>query len=74
MNNKDLERIGEFLVKVGLIADWEIDDEGEDYAWIRLILIFDTADLQSLDITFNKEHGYIMNIEHSKALDLLEDY
>lgn len=69
---EDYERIGEFLLKTGIIGDWDIEDENPSYDWAKIILMLDTNNPQTLEIVFNKENGYIMNITYSNTLDLLD--
>lgn len=73
MNKKNIEKIGELLLKVRLIDDFEIEDLGTDYKWIKVIFYLNTNEIQSLSITFNKEYGYIMNMSFEESLDLLEE-
>ncbi len=69
---KDFEKIGKFLLKVELIADWNIEDLSDTHKWAKLVLTLNTNEPQHLEITFDKEYGFITNIEYSNVLDLLD--
>lgn len=69
MNRTNIEKIGEFLAKVRLIDDYETEDLGIDYEWIKVVFYLNTKEIQSLSITFNKEYGYIMNMSFEETID-----
>ena len=73
MNEKNIEKIGNLLLRARLIDDFEIEDLGIDYQWIKVLLYLNTNEIQSLSITFNKEYGYIMNMSFEESIDLLEE-
>ena len=73
MNEKDIKKIGKLLLKARLIDDFEIEDLGTDYQWIKVLFYLNTNEIQSLSITFNKEYGYIMNMSFEESIDLLEE-
>ena len=73
MNEKNIEKIGKLLLKAKLIDDFEIEDLGIDYQWIKVLFYLNTNEIQSLSITFNKEYGYIMNMSFEESVDLLEE-
>ena len=73
MNEKNIEKIGKLLLKAKLIDDFEIEDLGTNYQWIKIIFYLNTNEIQSLSITFNKEYGYVMNMSFEESIDLLEE-
>ena len=73
MNEKDIKKIVRLLLRAKLIDDFEIEDLGTDYQWIKVVFYLNTNEIQSLSITFNKEYGYIMNISFEETIDLLEE-
>ena len=73
MNEKDIKKIGRLLLKARLIDDFEIEDLGTDYQWIKVLFYLNTNEIQNLSITFNKEYGYIMNMSFEESIDLLEE-
>lgn len=73
MNEKNIEKIGKLLLKAKLIDDFEIEDLGTDYQWIKVLFYLNTNEIQNLNITFNKEYGYIMNMSFEESVDLLEE-
>ena len=73
MNEKNIVKIGKLLLKAKLIDDFEIENLGIDYQWIKVLFHLNTNEIQNLSITFNKEYGYIMNMSFEENIDLLEE-
>ena len=73
MNEKDIKKIVRLLLRAKLIDDFEIEDLGTDYQWIKVVFYLNTNEIQNLSITFNKEYGYIMNMSFEETIDLLEE-
>ena len=73
MDKKKIEKIGDLFVKMRLIDDFEIEDLGKEYSWIKVLFYLNTKEIQNLSITFNKEYGNIMNISFEESIDLLEE-
>lgn len=72
MNEKQLNKIGQFLLDHNLINDYDYYTPSDKHEWFTFTLILDNPNLDTIEIDFNKEFGYIMNIRHTSELELLD--